>query len=261
MIEEKVTEGQEEKMIVPVELDESTMGLIERLQEENKALKSKDETALLEKLVNLLGNRAAPTAEPKTGQFNFNKMYGMDDIDPNDVLPQAEWVTFITHRVMHIICDDKRAGKNVPAPFDIIVFKYESTREIKGGRETELIQLSTYTCKSRIERDWLKSHSKFKVDFFDKIKGTEYSANFEKSKALGKKMRALQGMGQHELISMARANGLNPGDMDLENIRAAVAMDAVDKQFANKANHNHTSATMAEQHLEATKMGSSIAGG
>ena len=135
----------------------------------------------------------------------------------------------------------------------MIRFGYDSTRAIKGGRETELIQMCTYTCKSRIELKWLYKHTTYGVIFFDKIEGTEYSRDFEKSKELSKQMTALQSIGHQDLVTMARQRGLSPGNMDLGSLRASIAIDVVDELFENKG--SHTQNTMIEQHLEAKKMG------
>ena len=254
MTEETVNEEKEVVETSQLALDNDTMKIIKDLQGQIDSMKTKDEASLLAQLLDKVGDRGS-SKETETGQFDFNKKYSMDDIDDNDVLSLEEQVTFIAHRVYHFICDDQRAGMNVPAPFGVIKFKFESTRAIKGGRETELIQMCTYTCKSRKELEWLRSHSTFGIVFFDKIKGTEYSADIEKSKALARQMVALQGMGQHDLISMARQRGMNPGDMDLASLRASLAINVVDEQFKNKG--IHTRNTLIEEHLEATAMGKS----
>ena len=256
MKEEKVNEEKGKKVAetTPVLMDPATRELIEKLQGEVTALKSKYESSLLAKLVEEVGGRTnTPSAAGDDGQFKFNRTYTESDIDKNDILEEKDWVTFVCHKVYHYICDDKRHGKSIQAPFDIISFKYDSTRQIKGGRETELIQMCTYTCKSVIERDWLREHSTFGVVFFDRMKGTEYSRDFEKSKALSTQMVALQNIGQQDLITMARKRGLNPGEGDLASLRASIAISVVDERFSKK--ENHTRSTLVEQHMEAEAMG------
>jgi hypothetical protein len=255
--EEKGSVSKKESTIesTPVVMDASTLKLITDLQGQIDALKTKDESSLLAQLVEKIGGRGN-SPDYDIGQFDFNKKYRMEDLDPDDVLEKDEWITFIAHKFIHVICDDLRQGMNVPAPFGLIKFKYESTKAIKGGRETELIQTCVYTCRSKKELEWLRGHSTFGIAFFDKRNGTLYSADIERSKALASKMISLQNIGQQELIAMAKERGINPGDLsDIMSMRAAIAIDVVDELFKGKT--VHTQSTMVEQHLEAVKMGRS----
>lgn len=253
MTEETVNEEKEVKgagAVAPVVMDPATLRLFTDLQAKVDKLETKSEASLLAELLDKVGGRSN---EPETGQFNFNKKYKMSDIDEDDVLAPEDQVTFIAHKWFHFICDDNRAGMDVPAPLGTIRFKYDSTAAIRGGRETELIQKCVYTCRSKKELEWLRAHSKFQVVFFDKVKGIAFSQNIEKSKALAKQMIALNSMGQHDLILSAKARGINPGGMDLGDLRASIATSVVDEQFKNSS--RHTENLLLEEHLEATKMG------
>jgi hypothetical protein len=188
------------------------------------------------------------------GQFKFQDVYVGDTIDEDDVLPQDEWVTFVTHKVMHIIVDDKRNGKNVRAPFDIIAFRYESTKKVVHGRETDLIHLSTYTCKSRTELKWLREHSRFGISFFDNIK-TALSTDVERATKLAKQMIILSRIGQASIIGMCKERGL-PITSDLDSMRAALAYHSVETEMARVKNSFEASAK--EQDAEAIIIGKSL---
>jgi hypothetical protein len=268
-LEEKDLEGLEgsaenvqKKEVAPIQ-DENVLALVRQLQEEIKELKQTkvapsqqqqiapiDQAGLLEKLVDKIqGNKT------DTNGFVFEHNYVSEhEIDPEDVLPKDEWVTFVTHTVGHVIVDDLRNGKPVRVPFGKISFEYESTKQVKNGKETDLYNLSKYTCKSKKELNWLKSHSKYGSLFFDNIKGAR-SIDGVKAIKLASVMRGLQSMGQHDVVNQARAYGLNIGD-DVNLLRGQIAQMIVDKQI--RAENENNRMRVGEAELEAQIVGKRI---
>jgi hypothetical protein len=167
----------------------------------------------------------------ETGQFYFNNaIAGEYDIDPDDILPQNEWVTFASYTVFDVITSDKRNGRQVPAPLGPILLAYDSTNRIQRGKEVEIVNLCVYTCKSRKELKWLYEHSCFGVTFFDNIKGA-LSESAKKARKMSSLLVSLRSMGIADLRRMASQNnmeyynGLSP-----EDLRAAIASHIADKQ-------------------------------
>jgi len=235
--DEKVLDSQKQPSIKVEDapMSESQVEMIRQLQKQVEMLQQNQNQnqnqngggitpEFLERLV-----RGIQGPQAKTGQFEFDTMYSEEDIDPDDTLPKEEWVTFVCHRVMHIIVDDQRNGRNIRAPFDKIVFTYDSTKRVTNGKETELINLSTYTCKSRKELAWLRSHTKFGIYFFDSIDGS-MSQKAERASLLVRVMLQLGRMGQHQIIQMCRERGL-PITKDLNEMRSNIALVQVEEQL------------------------------
>ncbi|MFN5416291.1 MAG: hypothetical protein ACK5B9_04480 [Flavobacteriia bacterium] len=219
-----------------VAVDENIVKLVSDLQKEIAELKQQrgvapaqtplDQATLLEKLVDKInGNNKTDSSS-----FIFEHNYVSEqDIDPDDVLPKDEWVTFVTHTVGYPIVDDVRNGKPVRVPFGVIKFDYDSTKQVKNGKETDVFNLSKYICKSKKELAWLKSHSKYGSLFFDNIKGAR-SVDGAKAIKLASVMRGLSAMGQHDIVSTARNYGLSV-DGDLNSLRGEIAQIIVDRQM------------------------------
>jgi len=166
---------------------------------------------------------------PSAAQFTFNNMYEVSQIDEDDFLPIEEQVTFVCPRVMHLIVDDKRQGKSIKAPFDVINFKYQSTKRVRGGKEVNVVNLSAYTCQSRTELKWLKNHTRFRIDFFDKVK-MAVTADAEKATLISKQMNYLQGIGYNNLRQMAIQRGVESFD-DINLLRAELAVKIAEEQY------------------------------
>jgi hypothetical protein len=228
-----------------------SMEQLEALQKEIEKLKKQGPApapATDNELMSLLVDKLVARDEPaRTGQFQFDRQYTEADIDPDDLLTESERVTFVAHKVGYVIADDKRNGRAVQAPFDVIVFKYNSTKQVKNGRETDLINLCTYTCSSKKELEWLRNHSLFRITFFDKI-STAMSSDVDRAQRLAGHMMRLQNIGQHRLVEMAKQRDIEPGDMDLNAIRAMIAHSVVEEEM--KANANASVRALEQSQLE-----------
>ncbi len=222
------------------------------MQNQTSPIKPGADGSNMELLVSMLANALNKKEEqPKTGQFSFDTMHTTGDYDPKDILPPQECVTFITHRTFYVIADDKRNGLNIRAPKNMIVFKYESTKQVKSGRETDLIHLSTYTCSSRTELEWLRNHSHFGITFFDKI-STALTIDAVRGANLAKKMLSLQKIGHHNLIKMAQSYDL-PVLEDLNMMRIQIAQASVEAEMDKQK--DFMTSMLVEQHLEAEAVG------
>jgi hypothetical protein len=257
-LEENGSEEKRNEGVVDEALSKATLDLIKNLQEQVDELKKQKESAapsnnqaeLLEKLIDkIAGNKA------DSSNFIFEHNYTTESqIDPNDMLPKDEWVTFVTHKVGYVSVDDTRQGVPVRVPFGKIQFEYESTKQVKNGKEVDLYNISRYTCKSKKELNWLKSHSKYGSLFFDNIKGAR-SIDGVKAIKLASVMRGLQSMGQHDVVNQARAYGLNIGD-DVNLLRGQIAQMIVDKQI--RAENENNRMRVGEAELEAQIVGKRI---
>jgi len=244
-------EGKEEQLAAPIVLNEETMKVFKQMQDRIDQLEKGGGTpqggaAGMEDLVKLLADKITKQEGDRVGQFQFGTMHTMADIDESDVLPKEEWVTFITHKALYAIVDDKRHGRNVKAPLDMILFKYQSTQQVKSGKEVDIVQLSTYTCMSRMELKWLQEHSLYGITFFNESIAA-ISKDVERGMRIAKVMTSLNGMNQHQLVSMARERNLPVGG-DLGQLRGIIANFMVDLDIEKNA--ERTKRILLEKKLE-----------
>lgn len=245
--------GASEVKVEDVKVDAGTADLIREMQQEIAKLKEGTNTAPGDnnELMKMLVDKLTKNETVKTGQFEFDNQYTESDLDADDVLEREDWITFITHKVLHVIVDDKRNGKNIKAPLDKIVFKYVSTKAVKNGRETDVFQLSTYTCQSKSELKWLRAHSMFGITFFDKMTGV-LSNDAARAFKLARQMMVLKTIGQGQLISMAKSREITIGD-DLDHLRAEIATHVVEEQILKEKG-------FAQNVLKETKMEAELSG-
>ena len=177
-------------------------------------------------------------------------------LDAEDVLDEKEMITFVAHKIMYVIADDKRNGRNVKAPFGLIVFKHNSTRLVRNGKETDQFNISTYTCRSRKELEWLRTHSLFGVMFFDKI-SQAITSDAHKASRLAKHVLALKTVGQHQLVQMARSREI-PVVEDLNYLRSMIAQSIVEAEMIKI--EKKTQETFIDQELEAKMIGKEVVG-
>jgi len=254
-LEENGSEEKRNEGVVDEALSKATLDLIKNLQEQVDELKKQKESAapsnnqaeLLEKLIDkIAGNKS------DSSNFIFEHNYTTESqIDPNDMLPKDEWVTFVTHKVGYVIVDDIRQGFPVRVPFGMIQFEYESTKQVKNGKEVELYNISRYTCKSKKELKFLREHSLYNAIFFDNIKGA-LTSNGQRAIKLAVAMRGLSSMGQHDLVNTARNYGIPIGE-NLNALRGEIANIIVENQI--NAEKMQTHRILENSNLEAEIVG------
>lgn len=188
---------------------------------------------LAKAIQSLANNNNQGLVNRETGQFYFNNaIAGEYEIEEDDILPQNEWVTFAKYTIFDVITSDKRHGRQVPAPLGPILLAYDSTNKITRGKETDIVNLCVYTCKSRKELKWLYEHSCYGIEFFDSIKGA-LSENAKKARKMSSLLVSLRPLGQADLRRMASQNGMeNFNGLSPEDLRAAIASHIADKQEA-----------------------------
>lgn len=166
--------------------------------------------------------------DKETGQFRFKKTAASSD--PTDALPKEEWVSFVSYMSFNVITSDLRNGVEVPAPIKPIKFIYDSTKRIPRGKDTEMVHICVYTCRSKKELEWLRSHTCFGVTFFDNIKGT-LADDAKLARKMANLIMSLRGMNIHELMAMAKNNDLtNYQGLDADDLRATIAYQMAQKQ-------------------------------
>lgn len=216
-------------------IPETVIQLIDGLKKEIDDLKKnpskKDDASSLERLASIIESRNSPSNDKN---FNFDYNYASEqDLDPEDVLPKEEWVTFIQHSVGTIIVDDLRNGRPVRAPFGKIEFTYESTKAVKNGKEHEVHNFCKYTCKSKKELKWLRSHTLHNIIFFENIKGA-MSTDASKAMKLATVVRGLSSMGSHDIVHMARSYGIAMNE-NVNAMRGEIALKIVENQIKDES--------------------------
>lgn len=172
---------------------------------------------------------AQDVVDKDTGQFNFAKRAALAS-DPDDALPKEEQVSFASYMSFNVITSDLRNGIEIPAPIKPIKFIYDSSKRIPRGKDTEMVHLCIYTCRSRKELKWLREHTCFNVTFFDNIKGA-IAEEAKTARKMSNLIMQLRGMNVHELLSMAQANELtNFQGLEADDLRATIAYQMAKKQ-------------------------------
>jgi hypothetical protein len=219
--------------------DSVTNEMLKSLQEQIEFLKSKlnsgtvkeetSDTKLLRELVSQLKNGS------NDGSYDFRERYISDfEIDPEDELPKDKWVTFIANTVSYVIVDDKRKGKAVRVPYSPINFQYDSTRKINNGKETEVVNLSRYTCKSKKELEFMRSHTNYGIFFFENMQNRPDAKRTMKMLSIH---GALKSMGMHELMPYAQRFNLDV-TQDISVLRVQIANAYVDEQLDHEEKQN-----------------------
>lgn len=85
-------------------------------------------------------------------------------IDEDDILEEKDYVRFYAHVSGYVIVDDLRNGIPIRTPYgNKIEFKYFGSKSSGTGRFEEREHISSYTCKSKKEVEWIRSHTLFGV--------------------------------------------------------------------------------------------------
>lgn len=189
------------------------------------------------------------TREDSLGYRFENNYLSNNLIDESDVLSEEEWVTFISNTVGYVITDDLRNGQPIRVPYGVIEFKFDSAKEVKNGKESDIFNISKYVCKSRKELDFLRKHSGYRFFHFENIKGAK-SVNAQKAIKMQTVFKSLQSLGQHQLINLAHQHDI-PIPEDIFSLRGEIAFKIVDEQILKERNQT-------EQLLSETKLESEI---
>lgn len=198
--------------------------------------------------------QAIKGSKEDSNSFNFEMNYTAQNmIDEDDILPKDKWVTFIAHTVGYVIVDDLKNGIPTRVPYGKIEFKYDSTKTVRNGKESDVYNISRYTCKSKKELEFLENHSGHNFFFFKNIKGAK-SVNHKKAIKMQTVFKALQALGQVELANLARQNGIALQD-DIFSLRGEIAMKIVEDTILKET--SATEQILKESALEAELVASS----
>ena len=91
-----------------------------------------------------------------------------------------------------------------------------------------MLKLSTYTCKSKKEKDWLLEHTLFGSMFFTSIDSNS-APDSRKAAKLVKYMTSLMNMGQSDVVSTAKQHGI-PMMQKVHEMRLAIANKLADQE-------------------------------
>ena len=196
-----------------------------------------DQTAELFKT--LLGQIKKAGDEKQTAVTSFQGYTHFDDITADDMLLPEEYVTFMSPRVQYVIVDAIINNRPVPAPYKPIIFKFNNSRKVVSGRETELYNTSKYVCKSKKELEFLNKHQLKDIMFYNNSNGAKIQDNHVAIKMV-QVMNSLKSVGSVDLFSMCTQFGIPPSD-DVAGMRQAIAVHQatkiVEDEKKNLADH------------------------
>jgi len=196
-------------------------------------------------LAKMISKGVSDGMKTRTGQFEFDEGYTEEELDADDVLEEKDWVTFAVHRIYDVIVADVRHGKAIRAPFNKIEFMIQGTKIRKDGKESQVTNYATYTCKSKKELDFLKNHSQYNIRFFDRI-NKAISVDAHKAGILSRNMTVLNAMNQHSIIKYAQQYNV-PFSDDLSTMRSELALRMTEKEMKQFTNWQNN---MFEQQME-----------
>jgi hypothetical protein len=202
-----------------------------KLEEKNSGNSEDSLKQLVQHLIDQ--NKAQSLAEESFETAQYSKD---ESLSAEDLLPKDKWVTFIAHKVGYVLVDKKVGKRQFKAPLGPIEFKYEATKRVTAGRETEIFNWCSYTCKSKAEMEWITTHPLYGVMFFGSFNEAR-SLDAKKAAKLARLMTTLGNLGQSDLISMARQNGLDVVN-DPQELRASIASKLADDQMKQEESQN-----------------------
>lgn len=146
-----------------------------------------------------------------------------------------EPVIFFAFASYFAIYGDKRMNKMISTPYGTkIGFKkaFRWTKRSKTGRGTDVVTISQAVVRSKREVEWLRSHSKYQITFFESMKkaqDTDPSYAQELADASG----VVSGMGDMQVIERAKLEKLDVIE-DMDALRKEVTKVIADKNIKVK---------------------------
>lgn len=227
----KVQESEENKgEDLNPKMDESTSKMFKEMQQKIADLEKKSSapqalttTDSNAQLIKMLLKKNLSEGEKDKVMSNFGGYSSMDNLDLDDVLPEKDKVVFMSPCSIYVIVDGFIGGKAVMTPYRTpIVFKYLATRKVVNGKDTDIFNYSTYTCKSKKELEFLTNHHLYGAMFYKQgANGNE--VNSKTALKIVAVMNGLKSVGGHDLLGMCKARGIEPGQ-DVQKMRIAIAV-------------------------------------
>lgn len=131
--------------------------------------------------------------------------------DRNDVLEEP--AVFFTYSYGYAVMDDCIFGHPIPSPYDRpFLFKHLYRKEkFNGGDKNrkEYLYVSAVQVYSKKEAHWLRSHSLFKIKFFEQI-GDAERVDVAFQEKLVEVSNELSTMNEHQIVQRAINEGITP---------------------------------------------------
>lgn len=157
----------------------------------------------------------------KSGPVNPYVNVDPSIIDEQDILKEP--VVFYAHKCGYVITSDLKQGRSVGTPYgNPIIFNFHASKRITGGgKEQDLINLSTYVCKSKAELEFLQKFTYFGSLIFEDA-ATATGIDAKKAAKMAKFIKATEHMDAYSLQKISRERGL-PMMKDIQQMRLIVA--------------------------------------
>lgn len=213
-------QGTEEMKLLKLQLAEMQKALDE-VRSAKLPTESGGSSDMSIKLYEEMMKRVKSAGDDATNINTFQKYTSIDEITPEDMLDEADQVTFMCPKAGYVIVDAYINNRPVPVPYKPILFKLATSKRVKSGKETDIYYVSKYTCKSKRELEFLRKHHLLGVIFFEDQK----NLNHEDVHILTKMAAVLSSLNKVDAVSIVqrcKAAGLPITD-DIRQMRASLA--------------------------------------
>lgn len=163
---------------------------------------------------------AAVRAADNSGPVNPYTNVDPSVIDEDDILKEP--VVFYAHKCGYVITSDMKHGRSIGTPYGApIIFMYHGSKWVNKGKEQDIINLSTYVCKSKKELEFLRKFTYFGSLIFEDAKSAT-GIDARKATKMAKFIKSVENLDHYRLVAIARDKGL-PMEKDIQSMRLIVA--------------------------------------
>lgn len=142
-------------------------------------------------------------------------------IDKDDILETP--VVFYAHKCGYVITSDMKQGRSIGTPYGTpIIFTFHGSKKMSGsGKEQDIVNLSTYVCKSKAELEFLKNFTYFGSLIFEDAQSAS-GIDARKATKMAKFIKSTENLDAYRLQAIAKERGL-PMMKDIQQMRLIVA--------------------------------------
>lgn len=224
---------------------------LKKAQEQAKADKSKEEIAqspqastanedvikqMQEQIESLTRQMKYAPAQARTGPKELEDYFR--PVEPEDVLPDDQEVTYIARKILYIIPSYKDSkGITRYPPHKIIKFKYAASHIQKNGREETIKNYCQFNTKLKSEIEFLNNHPLFGITFSSNL---NHMMN-EDVKDTDFKVMAASALGKlppEEIIRRARKEGIDDHRKSAEELKTLL-VHKLAKEYKEAESHKH----------------------
>lgn len=185
-------------------------------------------------LAQAIKSMSSPTE--KASEIRYRSYRDAEELDPDDVLETP--ITFYAYTSFYCIADNKVNDRSVLAPLGPITFEHVNTSKSQSGRDTSLVLVSRYMSRSKKEVEFLRSHVKYNINFFEKSNIHE-SVDIRYAQKISTIANMLSGKPVYDVIQLAKENNIiiNGDDLDRQDaqrIKLHVATVLAQKEIQNE---------------------------